>query len=166
MAVPRAQAADLPDHPFPRTHAFIQLVRARVERNDIRFDPLFLALHQLNATITMNEVDDIDEAVLVAQFAAVTTEGMNLSAAILDAYNAFRLELETLIEQVHLINDPPPQDGRNTMLATAAGGALITIGALAAGPALAIGVLEVLGLGSIVPVVGMSVMHRSLSEGN
>lgn len=110
MAAPPNQAANLLlDDPFPQTHAFIQLVGLRAEQ-DVAFNPLFLALHQLNATIMMNEAFEIDEETLVAQFVAVPAEAIALGPliaaedAVLAAYNAFQMELLAFMGNVHLIS--------------------------------------------------------------
>ncbi|KIO20248.1 hypothetical protein M407DRAFT_221114 [Tulasnella calospora MUT 4182] len=89
------------------------------------------------------------------------TEAMNLGPvitandAVLAAYNAFEAELVAFIGQVHLINNPPPpQNNHNRMLAMAAGGALLTVGVVAIGPPIALGVLNVVGFSSAGPVAG------------
>ncbi|KAG8903823.1 hypothetical protein FRC01_008975 [Tulasnella sp. 417] len=155
------QAVNLPlDHPFPQTHAFIQLIGAQGVQN-AALGQLLQALHQLNATITMNQAAEVDEAILVTQFTAVLTEAMAwgpliaANDALLAAYNAFQMELVGFLGEVHLINNPPPpQNNLNAMFAMAAGGALLTIGAVAIGPAIALGALNVVGFSSAGPVAG------------
>ncbi|KAG8894333.1 hypothetical protein FRC00_009083 [Tulasnella sp. 408] len=169
MAEPQNQAANPPiDHPFPHTNAFIQLVEVQAEQNGA-FNQLLQALHDLNTTITMKQAAEIDEGILVAQFVSSVTEGMILNPviaaddALLAANIAFRNELVAFIEQVHLINHPPQNDHSGT-LAMAAGGAFLTVGAVAVGPALALGALNVAGFSSAGPVAGPSIISLSLSE--
>lgn len=190
MAEPQNQAAKPPvDNPFPHTNAFIQLIEAQAEQN-VAFNKLLQALHDLNTTITMNQAAEVDEGVLVAQFVSAMTEGMILNpvisadGAVLEANIAFQNELKAFIEQVHLISesspsisaslftgssyklvpslDHPPQNGHGGTLAMAAGGALLTVGAVAVGPALALGALNVVGFSSAGPVAGPSIINLSL----
>ncbi|KAG8910875.1 hypothetical protein FRC00_007413 [Tulasnella sp. 408] len=159
VAEPQNHAANPPvDNSFPHTNAFIQLVEVQAEQNGAS-NQLLQALHDLNTTIIMNQAAEIDEGILVAQFVSAVTEGMILNPviaaddALLAANIAFRNELVAFTEQVHLINHPPQNDHSGT-LAMAAGGALLTVGAVAAGPALALGALNVAGFSSAGPVAG------------
>ncbi|KAG9020418.1 hypothetical protein FS837_008240, partial [Tulasnella sp. UAMH 9824] len=141
---PQNQVAIPVDDPFPQTHAFIQLVGVRAEQ-DVAFNSLSVALHQLNAKIMMNEAAEIGEEILLVV----------ADDAVLAAYNAFQMELLAFMGDFHLINNPPPpQHNHNTTYAIAAGGALLAVGAVAVAPALALVVLNVVGFSPAGPVAG------------
>ncbi|KAG8905093.1 hypothetical protein FRC01_008479 [Tulasnella sp. 417] len=159
MAKPLNQGRNLPvNNAFPRTNAFIQHIEAQAAEN-VAFGQLLQALHKLNTTITNNQAADIDEEVLVGQFAAAITETMILTPLIsankyvLAANVAFQREVGAFIQEVHLIKNPQQNDP-SIMVATVAGGVLLTAGTVAVGPALALGVLRVAGFSAIGPVAG------------
>ncbi|KIO20247.1 hypothetical protein M407DRAFT_139665 [Tulasnella calospora MUT 4182] len=159
MAKPQNQAANfLVNDAFPHTKVFIQLIEAQTEKN-AAFGQLLQALHELDNTITRSQAAEIEEGALGAQFVAAMTEAMILNPmisandVILAANKAFQNEMVEFIGKVHLINNPPPND-RSEIAAMAAGGALLTVGAVAVGPALALGALNAVGFGSAGPVAG------------
>ncbi|KIO20251.1 hypothetical protein M407DRAFT_139678 [Tulasnella calospora MUT 4182] len=77
-----------------------------------------------------------------------------------DADTGFRAEMVTLLGKVKLRDDEAKaraeaeERNRNQWIATIAGGALLTVGALVIGPALAVGALNLVGFGSAGPVAG------------
>ncbi|KAG8905091.1 hypothetical protein FRC01_008477 [Tulasnella sp. 417] len=85
--------------------------------------------------------------------AMILTPLIAANDVVLRANKSFQNEVVAFIQQVHLTNNPPQND-RSELLAKAAGGALLTAGAVAIGPPLALGALNVVGFSSAGPVAG------------
>ncbi|KAG8917678.1 hypothetical protein FRC01_002297 [Tulasnella sp. 417] len=156
----------MPSSPeYPGTNAYLQLVQQRLTGNP-DYVQLFVLLSRLHTYITMTDTSSLQLNLLRDRFIAVMEEANRMKAIIeadqpvKDADLAFRAEMLTLLGQQKIREDEAKAraeaeaNNKNRWFAAAAGGALLTVGAVVVGPALAVGALNLVGFSSVGPVAG------------
>ncbi|KAG8913266.1 hypothetical protein FRC00_002752 [Tulasnella sp. 408] len=114
----------------------------------------------------MTNTNSLQSSILRDRFVAVMEEANRMRETIeadqpvRNADPAFRAEMLTLLGQATIREDEAraraeaEANKKNRWLAAAAGGALLTVGAVVVGPALAVGALNLVGFSSVGPVAG------------
>ncbi|KAG8945991.1 hypothetical protein FRC04_012110 [Tulasnella sp. 424] len=150
---------------YPGTSSYLHLVRERYPTN-AEYVQLFIHLSQLNTYITTTNKNALKSDVLRPHFIAVMQKANQMGAVIeadqpvKDADVALRAEMVTLLGQVKIREDEAraraeaEEKNKNRWFAAIAGGALLTVGAVFVGPAIAVGALNLIGFGSLGPVAG------------
>ncbi|KAG8914236.1 hypothetical protein FRC01_004164 [Tulasnella sp. 417] len=150
---------------YPGLTKYRRLVHAKA-KDDSGYNQLSTLLSQLKSYLTANNRDSLQVDALRERFIAVLTEakqlkdGIEADQSLKDADSCFRAEMVTLLGKIKLRDDEAKaraeaeERNRNQWIATIAGGALLTIGAVVVGPALAVGALNLIGFGSAGPVAG------------
>ncbi|KAG8945993.1 hypothetical protein FRC04_012112 [Tulasnella sp. 424] len=142
---------------YPRTSTYLQLVREKIP-NNVDFIRLFSLVSYLNTYITTNNPNDLRSETLRTPFIAVMEEVKRMKEVfeadepLKDAYVLFEAEMVHVLGQVKIREDEAKAKKR--WLAAAAGGALLTVGTVVVGPALAVGGLKLIGFRSVGPLAG------------
>ncbi|KAG8971074.1 hypothetical protein FRC05_011540 [Tulasnella sp. 425] len=146
-----------PGSNYPGTRTYLQLVWKEISNvKSVDFIQLYSLISHLNAYITTNSPNNLRLGALRAPFIAVMEQANRMKGVIeaaqplKDADVAFRIEMLILLGQVKIRE--AKAKNRNRWLA-AAGGALLTVGAVVVAPALTVGALKQIGLHSVGPVV-------------
>ncbi|KAG9021692.1 hypothetical protein FS837_007057, partial [Tulasnella sp. UAMH 9824] len=155
----------------PQNHgikAYLKLVQERQTSNP-DYGQLLVLLSQLHTYIATTETNNLRSNTLREWFVAAMEEANRMEAVIevdqpvRDADLAFRAEMLTLLGQQRIreeeaeeakANGEAKAKNKNRLMAAAAGGALVAVGAFAAGPAAAVGALNLIGFSSVGPVAG------------
>ncbi|KAG8914237.1 hypothetical protein FRC01_004165, partial [Tulasnella sp. 417] len=141
---------------YPGINTYLQLVQVRLANNP-DYVQLSVRLSGLHTYLTTTSINNLQLTILRDRFTEVMAEANGMGAIIgadqpvWDADGAFRTEMLTLLGQQQIRED---EANRNRWFAAAAGGALLTVGAVVVGPALAVGALNLVGFSSVGPVAG------------
>ncbi|KAG9030319.1 hypothetical protein FS837_003294 [Tulasnella sp. UAMH 9824] len=150
---------------YPGINTYLQLVQERLTSN-FDYSQLFVLLSRLHTYITVTNTNSLQSSILRDRFVAVMEEANQMRETIeadqpvRNADTAFRAEMLTLLGQVTIREDEAraraeaEANNKNRWLAAVAGGALLTVGAVVVGPALAVGALNLVGFSSVGPVAG------------
>ncbi|KAG9030320.1 hypothetical protein FS837_003295 [Tulasnella sp. UAMH 9824] len=152
---------------YPAAYAFLQLVQKKLPGNP-DYARLVTLLTLLHTYITVTHANSLELNVVRDEFIAVMEEEdrmkavINVDKPLNKANRAFQTEIVTLAALLKLRDEEAEaraeaeeeKKNQNRWLATAVGGALLTVGSVVVGPALAVGVLNVIGFSSVGPVAG------------
>ncbi|KAG8913267.1 hypothetical protein FRC00_002753 [Tulasnella sp. 408] len=155
------------DPEYPATYAFLVLVQKKLAGNP-DFAKLATLLTRLHTYITVTHTNSLELNVVRDGFIAVMEEEdrmeavINVDKPLRKANRAFQTEIVTLAALLKLRDEEAEaraeaeaeEKKKNRWLATAVGAALLTLGSVAVGPALAVGALNVIGFSSVGPVAG------------